>query len=199
MILRLVSSLSTLCAAAFVTACGARTGLDVPTAPVVPDDAGLSCGAAGLTAYLWDMVGILYTFDPATLGVETLGQVNCPTNAEPWTLSVSRAGVGYMMFTDWNIYRVDLATLDCTQTPYVPGQLGFTDDEALAVSRGQGAERLFVYSNIPVATLAVTDLTDFVLSPVAPRRPRPPARPSTCRGMRSGASTCSPRTAPFSS
>jgi hypothetical protein len=116
-------------------ACGARTGLlipegvepdatpprdaahdvrdastvDVTDAPTI-DDVASGCDG-GVTAYLWDFGGTLYTFEPTTLATTVLGPVHCPTSSTPWTFSVSRAGYALMIYEDWKIYHVDLSTL----------------------------------------------------------------------------------------
>jgi hypothetical protein len=156
------------------------------TAPDAPVDATASCDAGMLTAYLWSMSGTLYTFDPASLATQSLGTVACPASGQPWTLSVTRNGLAYMIYEDWRIYRVDLSTLACTPTPYVPFQLGFTGSEAIAVSRDQGPERLYVYGSNGAPTLAVTDFTNFVLSPVGPIAPNPMAFPVDMQGDAKG-------------
>jgi hypothetical protein len=158
----------------------------VPPIDGATPDGSIFCADGGgvTTAYLWAASGLLYTFDPPTLTATPLGMVNCPSNNSPWTLSVSRAGFGYMIYEDWNIYQVDLSTLNCSTTPYVPFQLGFTGEEAIAVSRGTATERLFVYGvdSNQTPTLAVTDLTSFVLSPVGAITPNPMAFPLDMQG-----------------
>jgi hypothetical protein len=85
------------------------------------------------------------------------------------------------------IYKVDLTTLVCTPTPFVPGQLGLNGDFSIAVSRNAGTEKLFVYGepgpidvtptmpfpNTP-PILAQSDLSTFVLSEVGAVVPEPP-------------------------
>jgi hypothetical protein len=179
----------------FVCACGARTELyaldageadatpphdasadvtdasapDVTDAPVI-DDVTSGCDG-GVTAYLWDVAGVLYTFDPTTLATTAIGQVSCPTNATPWTFSVSRAGYALMIYEDWKIYHVDLATLACAPTPFNENVIGFNGDEAIAISRDPNTpEQLFIYgliNNTP--NLAVADpiaLAPTVVGPV---------------------------------
>jgi hypothetical protein len=179
----------------FVCACGARTELyafdagepdappphdasadvndasapDVTDAPVI-DDVTSGCDG-GVTAYLWDVAGVLYTFDPTTLATSAIGQVSCPTNATPWTFSVSRAGYALMIYEDWKIYHVDLATLACTPTPFNENVIGFGGDEAIAISRDPNTpEQLFIYGLINNApNLAVADpiaLAPTVVGPV---------------------------------
>jgi hypothetical protein len=158
----------------------------VPPIDGTTPDSSIMCGDGGgvTTAYLWAQSGLLYTFDPPTLTATPLGMVQCPSTSSPWTLSVSRAGFAYMIYEDWNIYQVDLSTLACSTTPYVPGQLGFTGQEAIAVSRGSATERLFVYGMDvnQTPTLAVTDLTSFVLAPVGTVTPNPLAFPLDMQG-----------------
>jgi hypothetical protein len=168
----------TLSACAVLVACGARSNLEGERGATAAGASGT--GASGTTtsaptcaggkpiAYLCDDGNTLWTFDPDTLATAALGLFNCPTETIPWTMTVDGAGSAYLIYDDWYVYRVDLATLACTQTPYVPGQLGFTGEEGIAVAPVGGVDRFFVYgegeSSAP--TLATSDLTSFVLSPV---------------------------------
>jgi hypothetical protein len=153
----------------------------LPPIDGAPPEGGVPCPDGGtVSAYVWSASGLLSTFDPVTVTTRPVGIVSCPTTAPSWTFSVSRAGTAYMMYQDWRIYRVDLATLACTATPYAPGQLGIGTQGALAVSRDPAAERLFVYAVDPATSqpeLTVTDLSSFVLSPVGPVTPNPKVYP----------------------
>jgi hypothetical protein len=183
-----------LCFVLFVCACGARTELyaldageadatpshdasgdvhdasasDVTDAPII-DDVTSGCDG-GVTAYLWDVAGELYTFDPTTLATSAIGQVTCPTNAQPWTFSVSRAGYALMIYEDWKIYHVDLATLACTPTSFTQSAIGFTGDEAIAISRDPNTpEQLYIYGvSGGTPTLAVADPIALVPTTVGP-------------------------------
>jgi hypothetical protein len=172
--------LSALCVYVAAAACGSRTELLVPVGS--GDDAGrldagasVSCPDGGLpTAYLLDESGALYTFSPATLQTELMGTPDCGTTDLPWTVSVSREGVAYLVFEDWNIYAVDLATLACHVTTFQAGQLGISEEFAIAVSRATPTERMFVYGQplgAPGPILTSTDLTSFVLTEVGPVLP----------------------------
>jgi hypothetical protein len=181
-----------------LAACGSRTELLVPagaaddagrldaSADASPDviapfdasvgpDSALSCPDGGLpTAYLFDVAGALYTFSPATLETVLLGTPDCGTTELPWTVSVSREGVAYLVYEDWNIYAVDLATLACHPTVFQSGQLGIDAEFAIAVSRATPTERMFVYgqpAGMPGPILTSTDLTSFVLTEVGPVLP----------------------------
>jgi hypothetical protein len=171
--------------------CGARTGLDdLSTSPSPsPDAGGASCDPASLTAYLMSLSGELFKFDPTTITIQSLGVPSCPTSASAWTFSVSRTGVAYVLHVDWRIWRVDLTTLTCSVTPYVPFQLGFGGEEAIAVSRDAGEERLYVYGSAAQLwgpLLAVTDFTTFVLTPVGQVKPPPTAYPLDMQGNAQG-------------
>ena len=171
---------------------------DAPTPPVdapmlvdapLTTDATASCDG-GITAYLLDNASNLYTFDPATLAATLLGPVSCPASAGPWTLSVSREGYALVIYEDWNIYRVDLTTLACTTTAFVPTQLGFDvqGEEAIAISRNPNTpEQLFVYGmSNAVLTLAVADPAALVLSEVGPLTPDPGVFPADMQGNAQG-------------
>jgi hypothetical protein len=157
----------------------------------VASDSGLVCPDGRVpNAYLLRRDGALFTFDPATLATQILGIPNCGAGVlnSSWTLSVSRDGSAYIVAqTPWAIYKVDLASpsLTCTRTPFVNGQLDLQADYSIAVSRTAGVEKLFfygepglpdggLYPNTP-PILAVSDLTSFVLTEVAPVLPMPPS------------------------
>ncbi len=172
--------IATLCAAGALTACGARSTLEGEPAstgtgagvtgtgagPTTPPDAGVVCPDAMPKAYLCDTGNTIYAFDPPTLVAEAIGTFDCPEDTIPWTMTVDGAGAAYLIYDDWNVYKVDLTSFECTQTPYAPGQLGFTGEEGIAVAPVNGVPRFFVYGANPSPTLAVGDLTSFVLSSV---------------------------------
>ena len=193
-----------------VAACGARTGLyapeesdadaaplhdaaldardaslDVSDAPFV--DVSVACNG-GVTAYLWDFGGTLYTFDPTTLTTTSLGHVGCPTNSPPWTLSVSRDGYALMIYQDWKIYRVDLSTLACTPTPFDQSAIGMNGDEAIAISREPNtAEKLYVYGlDNGKPTLAVADPLTMIPTVVGAVNAVPELYPSDMQGDAQG-------------
>ena len=173
-------------------ACGSRTGLDISQAEAdaatdVPSswdaqfsqESRLVCDGGLPTAYLLDKTGALYTFDPATLRTTMLGVPECGTSASPWTLSVSREGSAYLVFQDWNLYKVDLSTLLCDRIPLLVGQLGITSYFDIAISRTPGTERLFIVgrqsNSGSLLLLATSDLADFELTEVGPVIPTPPS------------------------
>jgi hypothetical protein len=160
---------------------GFDAAIDVGVDVFIPPDSGLRCDDGGIpTAYLLDDSSTLYTFDPSTLGVQALGSFACPDplGSTPFTLSVSREGKAYVLYESWNIYEVDLATLQCVATPFQLGQLGLDAELAVAISRSTGAEKLLVSGvpdNATAPILAESDLTTFVLSKVGDIAPAPPS------------------------
>jgi hypothetical protein len=146
---------------------------DAPMDSPPPIDVGVDAASpcppgSGGRAYVWDNGAVLYEIDPTTLAVRMIGRVDCG-RTDPWTFSVSRAGVAYMIYTNMHIFRVDLTTLACTETPFDPQQLGFFGNGyGISVSRDATAERLFVYGRDAAGfdILGVSDLTTFVLTEV---------------------------------
>jgi hypothetical protein len=193
----LARTVAAVCAGAALAACGARSTLVGETGATAAGASGTgasgtgasstttggpTCADATLKAYVCDENETLYTFDPATLATTPIGYMSCPTGAITWTMTVDGAGAAYLIYDDWSIYRVDLTTLACTQTPYAPGQLGFTGEEGIAVAAVNGVDRFFVYGSNPTPTLAVSDLTSFVLAPVGPATPPTGAFPVAIQG-----------------
>ncbi len=131
-------------------------------------------------AYALDDVGVLYRYDPVTGRKERMGAPDCGSaEAEnvQWTMTATR-DTAYIVYTDWTIYAVDLATLTCSTTAFQPGQLGLEGEFGVAVSGSGASARFFVYgiasgSSNPI--LAVADATSFVLTRVGEILPAPPA------------------------
>jgi len=155
---------------------------DAPDDVVPPSDAsdgGMRCAGGGApTAYLLDENGDIYTFDPAGVSVQFLGTPVCNDDSGPFTLSVSREGKAFILYSDWQIFEVDLATFECSATPFQLGQLGLSSGLAIAVSRAASVETLLVSgvsdtSGVPI--LASSNLTSFVLAKVGDIVPAPPA------------------------
>jgi hypothetical protein len=151
-----------------------------PDSPPILDsgpipDAAPSCPAGGLTAYLLSEDNTLYSYDPPSLATHPLGPLACPTPSLPWTLTASSSGSLYVIYQDWDIYRVDPTTLACIKTPYVAGQLSLGGDDTLTVAPGDGGDDLYIYGqNAGGETiLGVGDLVHFVLREVGAVTPAP--------------------------
>ena len=77
----------------------------------------------------------LFLFDPENLSYELLGELDCGLWAgSPASMSVSRDGMAYVRYSDDSVYRVDLETMDCAETPYGEGfghfGMGFATEAA---------------------------------------------------------------------
>jgi len=185
--------------------CGSRTGLDVPHPAVRPHEADASspidasqadasspidapeadvssrCGDGGpsAVAYLLDSAGNLYSYDPDTGQQTLLGTPSCGNSNVQWTMTAGRDHA-YIVYTDWSIYRVDLATLECSPTPFAPGQLGLDFEFGVALT-GSGASEQLYYYGVPTggssAILAVSDTVSFALTLVGDVAPMPPGAP----------------------
>jgi hypothetical protein len=143
--------------------------LDATPAASAPS---ICAGGAPPKAYLLAADTTVFEFDPSTLSLHSLGVLECAANGKPWTFSVSQDGSAYVMFEDWNIYRVDLSTMQCSMTAYVPGQLGFTGQEAIALAPAE--KRMYVFGNDGAPMLAVADVKDFLLFPLGAGQPAAP-------------------------
>ena len=174
-----------------LVACGSRTGIDVTrgsgggplgTDASSPFDGGSRCGDGGpsAVAYVLDAVGNLYQYDPATGAEALLGTPACGDSSIPWTMTAGRDHA-YIVYTDWTIFSVDLATLACSPTAFVAGQLGLDAEFGVALT-GSGASEQIYYYGVPddgsnTAILAVSDTVSFALSMVGPVNPMSPNDP----------------------
>jgi hypothetical protein len=151
-----------------------RDGTDETDAFVTPE---LQCDGGLPIAYLFDKTGSLYTFNPQTLETTALGTPECDSSGDPWTLSASNEGKAYVVYQDWYLYEVDISTLECSRTPFAPGQLGITSNFAIAVSRNPQSESLLYFGRPPSGEplLARSNLADFILTEVGQPRPSPPS------------------------
>ena len=97
-----------------------------------------------------------------------LGTLDFGDESGPWTMTATTSHA-YVVFTDWSLYAVDLATLTCTPTAFQPGQLGLDFEFGVAAYGSGAAERIFYYG-VPTggsgAILAVSDTSSFVLTKV---------------------------------
>jgi hypothetical protein len=126
----------------------ADAGIDRTTPHPTPRDAGLdvippidvtpppidgnfrsNCPDAGATlVYVVTEQNDLYSFYPPDLTFTRIGAIACPSpsGATPFSMTVDRSGIAYVVFTDGNLYRVSTKTAACAATGYIPGQQGYT-------------------------------------------------------------------------
>jgi hypothetical protein len=90
----------------------------------------------------------LYKFLPATKALTMVGVVACPTTpgAQPFAMSVDRNANAWASFDSGQIFKLDTKTAACSQTGFLPGQLGFTTFGMGFVSDSQnmGTETLYI-------------------------------------------------------
>lgn len=134
----------------------------VETGPPCPDGGPLEA------VYALDGATILYRYDPRTGKAVELGTLDCGNSNVPWTMTAT-TGRAYVVYTDWSLYAVDLATLACTPTAFQPGQLGLDDEFGVAAYGSGASERIFYYG-VPTgasrAILAVSDTVSFAMTKV---------------------------------
>ncbi len=90
--------------------------------PPPPDDC---VGTSDLVYVLSREDDALWTFDPASLTMQRLGELDCTPWGDPASMGIARDGVAYVRYSDDAVYEVDLTTLACAPTGYRPGRTGF--------------------------------------------------------------------------
>ena len=166
-------------------ACGARTGLFVPTgdagggplppvhaAPVAPSQLS-GCADAGSTViYVVTEQDSLLSFDPPTATFTRIGTLACPgtISAEPFSMAVDRAGVAYVLYQDafgnnGGLFRVNTATAACEATAFVPDRaFAQTFGMGFSTNPADGGEELYVAADQDAGSrLATLDTTTFAL------------------------------------
>jgi hypothetical protein len=166
----------------------------LPPIDARPRDASIknNCPDASATlVYVVTSQNELYSFYPPDLTFHFIGNLACPAGAAtPFSMTVNRKGIAYVVFTDGHLFRVSTATAACTSTSFVVGQRGFTTFGMgyVADSNDEG-ETLFVAQNDFASTsnrnsqgLGAIDTTSFKLRFVGPFVPAIPAPELTGTG-----------------
>ncbi len=112
--------------------------------------------------YLIDSSYRLISFDPNQFYIDAspftlIGDVNCPADlpypefaernmATPFSMSVDRGGIAYVLYTSGEIFNVSTQDASCQRTNWVPGAAGFQLFGMGFVSDapGSNAETLFI-------------------------------------------------------
>jgi hypothetical protein len=164
-----IRPLTCLLGAALLTACGARTGLDVPryTGPRA------GCADAGVPSiFMMSADSNLLSFTPADASSATIGAIRCPSASTPNSMAVDREGIAYLNFLDGSLFRLDTTDASCTATPYAVGQGGFlTFGMSYASDTYDPYETLYVGDDSQgnlTSGLASIDTSSFVLSYIGP-------------------------------
>lgn len=151
----------------------------LPPIDASTSDADLTGCTPGTTAaYVISTENLLYRFDPDTLTTTFVGTPACAGASSAYTMTASRSGTLYALYTDWKVHAIDPLTLSCTLTPFADGQLGFPGNVGIAIARAAGEERFFVAGyQSGDHVLASGDLTTFTLSRIGTISPKPAGYP----------------------
>lgn len=131
------------------------------------------CAESARFVYLLDKQRELVRFDPETLSLDVVGTIACsvvggpavgiPT---PFSMSVDRTGIAWVLYSDGSIHKVDVTTAQCSSTAFIPNQLpafelfgmGFVTDGPNTTD-----ETLFVASYSPGNGIGTLDLGDLAI------------------------------------
>lgn len=83
------------------------------------------CSDAAKQVYLVDSNYQFIKFEPATMQFTTLGALSCPTSGTPNSMAVDRDGTAWVNYSNGEIFHVDVETLNCQASGYLPNQQGF--------------------------------------------------------------------------
>lgn len=167
-------------AAVGATACGARTGLldaeGDSTSFAGSTDAEPDVDKTGCTeiTYIYVMTEQqrLYRFDPPAARFTEIGEIRCPgATSTPNSMAVERSGTAYVVFLDGQLFKVSTRDASCSQTPYVPNQLGWTKFGMGFATRFGGPDETLYVADTSLSSsrgLAIIDTTSFVLKFVGP-------------------------------
>jgi hypothetical protein len=120
---------------------------------------GDGCSEAAKLVYVVGQGNELYSFYPPTLELKEIGLIDCPSGGStPFSMAVDRSGTAWVLFSDGNIYHVDVTTAACTATTFAPNQqpdfdlfgMGFVAD-----APGSTSETLYIgsYSGTGIAKI----------------------------------------------
>ena len=131
--------------------------------------------AAATLIYVVSQDSELLSFYPPAGVFKTIGKLACPTanGNTPFSMSVDRKGVAYVLYNDGALFKVSTATALCQATSYQVNQQGFTTFGMGFATVGAGpAEQLFVASDRNSgSSLGSIDTMTFKLTNVGPITP----------------------------
>ncbi len=145
--------------------CAGLATLDIQVTALPP-----TCGPATQFIYAIDDAATLYAFSPGTVTMTPLGVIQCPDSSGvgPNTMAVDRQGIGWVEYTDGNVFRVNTTSLECFATAFDPTafsqqQLGWGSCFA-ANPQAMNAPKYFVADG----ELAVMDTQTVSLTQIGP-------------------------------
>jgi hypothetical protein len=142
---------------------------------------GEGCEERARWIYVVDSDDNFFRFEPDALMFHQIGAgpLACPNTAtdggmsHPFSMAIDENAVAYVLYDDGDLYRVSTLDGTCEATPYVPGQMGFTQfgmgfssnapspdrmGETLYIARGLSSDDELATLN--VNTYAVTYVAD---------------------------------------
>jgi hypothetical protein len=80
-----------------------------------------------MSVYVVSAQNRLFAFDPQRSSFKLQGVLRCPGAgfATPFSMAVSRQGIGHVLFNNGRLFRVDVDDASCEATPFRPYQHGF--------------------------------------------------------------------------
>lgn len=143
---------------------GTRT-LHINTPP--PTWTPASCPPEAKLVYLFSDDATLYSYHPPTKSLLRLGQLKCAAgSATPNSMAVSQDGVAWLNYSDGSLFRVNVRTLACTPTAFVPPAgwtsfgMGFSPDSATAIT-----ETLYIASALGLAKVDLQAMQATLVGP----------------------------------
>lgn len=158
-------------AASLLTACGARSGLDVPPLDLVePGPPPAYCqGAEDTSIYVVTDQAQLLRFDPRAADFTSIGILDCPVTgtgiAAPFSMAVDHQGTAYVVYDDGELFAVSTATASCVPMSHVIHGDTFTPTYGMGFSADSGGhgETLFLASTDTPGHLGALDTSTFVV------------------------------------
>ena len=135
------------------------------------DATATGCSDAAKVVYLLTQANELYSFDPGTLALKKIGNLDCPTASGANSMAVDRNALAYVNMSDGSLFTVNTQNAHCTATSYQTGQqgrtirgMGFSADTS-----GGTAETLYTCTSDGLGSgmgLAKIGLPSYGLSPI---------------------------------
>jgi len=150
---------------------GSVPGIDVGPRPSVDAGGSDDCNSRARWVYLVDDSSVLLRFEPDSLTFSAIGSLDCPSFATPFSMSVDRHAVAWVLYQDGALFHASTRDASCAETSFEPNQAGFDLFGMGFVGDGVGGETLFVAGGddggigLGSARLAAVDTTTLRLTP----------------------------------
>lgn len=115
----------------------------VPAKMAGPDS---DCAAAAKLVYVLDQNGTLSSFRPDTLQFTDIGKLACERDGSPYSMSVDRQGMAWVVYTSGQMYKVSTGDVHCEPVARTAGAAGFSTFgmSFVAVGGQTGNDQLFI-------------------------------------------------------